>query len=63
MVALRRLIIDYLAGLVTAAEAHEPQKLAEQLALLKEGAILTAQVRGIDDAARQAKQILATETY
>jgi AcrR family transcriptional regulator len=53
----KQLIVDYLAGLATAAGAHEPQKLAEQLALLKEGAIVTAQVRGIDDAARQAKQI------
>jgi AcrR family transcriptional regulator len=50
-------IVDYLAGLATAAGAREPEKLAEQLALLKEGAIVTAQIRGVDDTARQAKQI------
>ncbi len=53
----KQLIVDYLAGPAAAAGAREPEKLAEQLALLKEGAIVTAQIRGIDDAARQAKQI------
>lgn len=53
----KQLIVDYLAGLAKAAGAREPEKLAEQLALLKEGAIVTTQIRGVDDAAHQAKEI------
>ncbi|MBC9033425.1 TetR/AcrR family transcriptional regulator [Sphingomonas sp. JC676] len=56
----KRMIIDYLAGLATAAGAHDPQALAEQLALLKEGAIVTAQVRGMTNAAQQAKRVART---
>lgn len=50
-------IVDHLVDLANAAGAAEPRKLAEQLALLKEGAIVTAQLRGISDAAQQAKLI------
>jgi AcrR family transcriptional regulator len=53
----KQLIVDYIAGLARAAGARDPEKLAEQLALLKEGAIVTAQIRGIEDVAQQAKQI------
>ncbi|SDF89549.1 MULTISPECIES: TetR/AcrR family transcriptional regulator [Thalassobaculum] len=51
----KRLIVDYLAKLCADAGARDPHALAEQLALLKEGAIVTAQVRGIPDAAKTAK--------
>lgn len=53
----KRMIVDYLANLAAAAGAAEPKLLAEQLALLKEGAIVTAQVRGMTNAAEQAKGI------
>ena len=53
----KRLIVDYLTGLATTAGAAEPKTLAEQLALLKEGAIVTAQVRGMANAAEQARPI------
>ena len=51
----KRLIVDYLTKLCTEAGAADPQGLAEQLALLKEGAIVTAQVRGMPEAAKTAK--------
>ena len=53
----KRMIVDYLAGLAVAAGAAEPKALAEQLALLKEGAIVTAQVRGMRQAAGSAKVV------
>ncbi|KAA0686914.1 TetR/AcrR family transcriptional regulator [Neorhizobium sp. P12A] len=53
----KQLIVDYLSGLARAAGARDPETLAEQFALLKEGAIVTAQIRGIDGVAQQAKQI------
>lgn len=56
----KRMIVDYLAGLAKTAGASEPEALAEQLALLKEGAIITAQVRGLTDAAQQAKRVART---
>ncbi|HVJ42594.1 MAG TPA: TetR/AcrR family transcriptional regulator [Dongiaceae bacterium] len=51
----KRMIVDYLAGVAAAAGVADPGALAEQLALLKEGAIVTAQVRDIPDAALHAK--------
>ena len=42
------------------AGAEDPAALAEQLALLKEGAIATAQVRGMPVASRTAKAIAET---
>jgi len=56
----KRMIVDYLAGLARAAGAAEPEVLAEQLALLKEGAIITAQLRGLLNAAQQVKPIART---
>lgn len=56
----KRLIVDYLAALAATAGATDPEALAEQLALLKEGAIVTAQVRGMAGAAQQAKVIAKT---
>ena len=53
----KRMIVDYLVNLATAAGAKEPKILAEQLALLKEGAIVTAQVRAKTNAAEQAKLV------
>ncbi len=52
-------IVDYLTTVCAAAGAEAPAALAEQLALLKEGAIVTAQVRGMPAAARTAKTIAA----
>lgn len=48
-------IVDHLAHLSAEAGARNPRDLAEQLALLKEGAIVTAQVRGMAAAADIAK--------
>jgi AcrR family transcriptional regulator len=56
----KRMIVDYLAGIAASAGAADPAALAEQLALLKEGAIVTAQVRGTSGAALQAKLIART---
>lgn len=43
----KRSIVEYLKCLCAEAGAVEPDTLAEQLALLKEGAIATAHVRGL----------------
>lgn len=53
----KRRIVDYLTGLCADAGVDAPHDLAEQLALLKEGAIVTAQVRGKSDSARVAKEM------
>lgn len=53
----KRRIVDYLTKVCADAGARNPSELAEQLALLKEGAIVTAHVRGISEAARTAKTI------
>jgi AcrR family transcriptional regulator len=53
-------IVDYLEPLCRQAGAEDPAALAEQLALLKEGAIATAQVRGMPAASRTAKAIAET---
>ncbi|MAS43109.1 MAG: TetR family transcriptional regulator [Rhodobacteraceae bacterium] len=50
-------IVDYLERLATEAGAADPRALAEALALLKEGAIATAQVRGMPEAAATARRI------
>ena len=49
--------MDYLERLATEAGAADPRALAEALALLKEGAIATAQVRGMPEAAATARRI------
>ena len=43
----KRSIVEYLTRLCTEAGAKQPDRLAEQLALLKEGAIATAHVRSM----------------
>lgn len=57
----KRLLLDYLTDLANKAGAREPEKLACQLLLLKEGAIVTAVLlRSCDPAqdAREAAQVL-----
>ncbi|ARZ67465.1 TetR family transcriptional regulator [Streptomyces albireticuli] len=46
---------DYLLGLVRAAGAADPETLADQLALFVDGAITTAAVTGVSDAAGRAR--------
>ncbi|MDF1586735.1 TetR/AcrR family transcriptional regulator [Marinimicrococcus flavescens] len=53
----KRLIVAYLGRLCAQAGARDPEQLAEQLALLKEGAIVTAHVRGMPEAAGIAKKM------
>ena len=53
----KRRIIDYLTGLCEDAGFENPGEMAEELALLKEGAIATAQVRDMPEAARIAKKM------
>lgn len=48
-------VIDYLEGIAREAGAQDPRDLAEQIALLKEGVIVTAEVRQVFDAAARAK--------
>lgn len=50
-------IVEYLERHCAEAGASDPRKLAEQLALLKEGAIANAHVRGMPEAAGVAKEI------
>lgn len=52
-------IVDHLETLCQAAGAEDAHALAENLALLKEGAIATAHVRGMPEAAGTAKEIAA----
>ncbi|MAU51640.1 MAG: TetR family transcriptional regulator [Roseovarius sp.] len=53
----KRRIVDYLERLCAEAGAADPARLAEELALLKEGAIATAHVRGMPEAARLARDM------
>ena len=53
-------VLEHIADLCEKAGAAEPRKLAEQLALLKEGAIVTAQVRGMPESAQIAKTMATT---
>lgn len=57
--AHKQLIVDHLETLCENLGADDPIALAEQLALLKEGAISTAHVRGMPEAARTAKAVAA----
>jgi hypothetical protein len=52
----KRLIVEYLRKLAAEAGAEDPSALAEQLALVKEGAIITAYVRNMPAAAQQASE-------
>ncbi|KUF11312.1 TetR family transcriptional regulator [Pseudoponticoccus marisrubri] len=53
-------VVDYLERLCRDAGLSDPVGMAEQLALLKEGAIATAHVRNHPDAARRARQMAQT---
>ena len=53
----KRRVVEYLTKLCSQAELAEPETVAEQLALLKEGAIVTAHVRNMPKAAQVAKQM------
>ena len=56
----KRLILEYLRLLASAAGARDPDELAWSISLLHEGAIVTAQVSGDIHAARGAKDIAMT---
>lgn len=50
-------IVEYLTKLCAEAGLSDPSEMAEKLALLKEGAIVTAHVRGMPEAAKIAKEM------
>ncbi len=52
----KRLLLTYVIGLPEQAGAKEPGKLARQLMLLKEGAIVTAHLLGPEGVAENAKE-------
>ena len=58
--AHKALLLKHLRKLATEAGAAAPADLARQLLLLKEGAIVSAQVEGCAEAAAQAKAAAAT---
>lgn len=53
----KRRIVDYLEKTCAEAKFPDPKAMAEQLALLKEGAISTAHVRDMQEAAQMAKEM------
>ncbi len=53
----KRLLVNYVRELAECAGASEPQVLAEELSLLMEGAVVSAQVTGDRDAAQRAKTL------
>ena len=53
----KRMIRDFMAELATKANASDPEELADQLALLYEGATVTAYVSDDDKAAMRAQTI------
>lgn len=56
----KRRVVEYLEKTCAQAGADDPRALAERLALLKEGAIATAHVRGMPEAAGIAKEMAET---
>jgi len=52
----KRLQVEFFERLATEAGARDPHLLAEQIALLHEGAIVAAQVRGLPEAAGFARR-------
>ena len=56
----KRLMRDYIRDLCVQAELEDPEGLADQLALILEGAIVTAQVSGSPASAKTAKTIART---
>ncbi|WP_447963835.1 TetR/AcrR family transcriptional regulator [Nitrospira sp. Ecomares 2.1] len=55
----KRMMTEFILGLCIKMRARNPQQLAEELALLLEGAIVTAQVSQKPDAAKIAKRAAA----
>lgn len=53
----KRRIVEYLSKICAQTGARDPDDLAEQLSLLKEGAIVAAQVRGMPESAMIAKKM------
>jgi AcrR family transcriptional regulator len=58
--AHKALLLEHFRSLAAAAGAVHPAQLARQLLILKEGAIVAAQVEGCREAAAQAKAAAAT---
>jgi len=56
----KKMLLDYIANTARQARARDPEKLARELMLLKEGAIVTMQVSNDTTAARLAKAIAET---
>ena len=56
----KRLVIAYFEELARAAELDEPQRVAEEINLLHEGATAVAQINGDPGTARKAKAVAAT---
>jgi len=57
----KRLLLEYFGKIAARTTAQDPDLLARQLLMLKEGAIVTAQLQGIEgvaDQARKAAEIL-----
>ncbi len=52
----KRLLLAYVIGLAEQAGAKDPEVLARQLMLLKEGAIVTAHLQGAEGVAENAKE-------
>ena len=52
----KKLVVAYLCKLATEARARDPQALAEDLSLVMEGAIVTAQITGSTRPAKQARR-------
>lgn len=53
----KRLVVDYIAGLAELAGASDPGKLANEINLLVEGAIVYAHVMGDKEAAGRAREM------
>ncbi|MBN67508.1 MAG: TetR family transcriptional regulator [Rickettsiales bacterium] len=53
----KRMIVDYVRSIAEAAGAKQPERLAEQLNLLMEGAIVEAHVCGQSDAHKKAGEM------
>jgi AcrR family transcriptional regulator len=55
----KKMLLDYITRIARQARARDPDQLARQLMLLKEGAIVTMQVSGDREAAARAKLMAA----
>ncbi len=52
----KRLLLVYFSNIAARTKAQDPGLLARQLLMLKEGAIVTAHLQGIEDVAREARK-------